>query len=159
MRISLRPNANYLRYTMTQDRKAAGAALFSKVVEVGVGKEGEKFAGGTAEVDRPKCIVTGGLATMSVTFEGSTFALCCSGCRDEFNDNPQKYVKKATLMLAKEAEKPKSTSASPKKRPRGCFRGGRTTNQANQCVRRQRQKRAKRRRPARWRKAAQAKAN
>ncbi len=118
MRLSLRPNANYLRYTMTQDRKAAGAAVFAKTIEVGVGKEGESFAGGSAATERPKCIVTGGLATLSVTFEGSTFPLCCSGCRDEFNDNPQKYVKKAALLLAKEAGKPKSAGAIPKKRGR-----------------------------------------
>ena len=34
MRISLRPNANFLRYTMTQDLKPSGAARFAKAIEV-----------------------------------------------------------------------------------------------------------------------------
>ena len=117
-RISLRPNANYLWYTMTQERKSPGAAVFAKTIEVGVGKEGETFAAGAATTERAKCIVTGGLATMSVSFGGSTFPLCCSGCLGEFNDNPEKYVKKAALMLANQAGKPKSAAAPAKKRGR-----------------------------------------
>ncbi|MFO0954601.1 MAG: YHS domain-containing protein [Isosphaeraceae bacterium] len=35
---------------------------------------------------------------MTVSYQGKTFPLCCTGCRDEFNDNPEKYVKKAALM-------------------------------------------------------------
>ena len=61
MRISLRPNANYLRYTMAQDRKDPDAAVFSRhATEVGVTKEGEAFAAGATTTERPKCIVTGG---------------------------------------------------------------------------------------------------
>ncbi len=118
MRMSLRPNANYLRYTMTQDRKDPDAAVFSRTLEVGVTKEGEAFAAGATTTERPKCIVTGGLATLSVTFEGKTFPLCCSGCLGEFNDNPEKYVKKAALMLAIQAGKPKSAATPTKVRGR-----------------------------------------
>ena len=113
MRVSLRPNANFLRYTMTQDLKPAGAVQFARAIEVGVTKEGETFAAGAAATERPKCIVTGGQATMSVTFEGQTFPLCCSGCLGEFNDNPQKYVKKAALLLTGDGAKSKSGRAAP----------------------------------------------
>ena len=41
MRISIRPNANFLRYTMTQDLKPSGSAQFAKAIEIGVTKEGE----------------------------------------------------------------------------------------------------------------------
>ncbi len=118
LRISFRPNANYLRYTMTHDRKAPGAAVFARTTDVGVTKEGETFAAGAAATERAKCIVTGGAATMTVSFEGKSFPLCCSGCLGEFNDNPQKYVKKAVLMLANQAGKPQSASAPTKKRGR-----------------------------------------
>ena len=111
MRITLRPNANFIRYTMTQDKKPAGSAVFSRTLEVGVTKEGETFAAGAATTERPKCIVTGGQATMSVTFEGKTFPLCCTGCLGEFNDNPQKYVKKAALLLGSSG-KPKAAAAA-----------------------------------------------
>jgi YHS domain-containing protein len=118
MQISLRPNANFLRYTMTQDTKFEGEAQFVRAIEVGVTKEGESFAAGAATTERPKCIVTGGQATMSVTFEGQTFQLCCSGCLGEFNDNPRKYVKKAALLLASQADKAKSVGARPRARGR-----------------------------------------
>jgi YHS domain-containing protein len=36
--------------------------------------------------------VTGGLGTSTVSFGGKTYYVCCSGCRDEFNANPKKYV-------------------------------------------------------------------
>ena len=48
---------------------------------------------------------------MSVTFEGKTFPLCCTGCLGEFNDNPQKYVKKAALLLGPSG-KPKAAAAA-----------------------------------------------
>jgi YHS domain-containing protein len=118
MQLSLRPNANFLRYTMTQDKKPEGAARFSRAIEVGVTKEGEAFAAGAAANERPKCIVTGGQATMSVTFEGQTFQVCCSGCLGEFNDNPRKYVKKAAALLASQSAKPKSSESAPRARGR-----------------------------------------
>ena len=55
---------------------------------------------------------------MSVSFGGNTYPLCCSGCRGEFDDNPEKYVKKAALLLANQAGKPKSAAAPAKKRGR-----------------------------------------
>ena len=40
-----------------------------------------------------ECVVSGGTGTMPITYKGETFYVCCSGCRDEFNSNPEKYVK------------------------------------------------------------------
>ncbi len=113
MRVSIRPNGNFIRYTMMQDRKSPGALQYSRAVEIGVTKEGETFAAGAATTERPKCIVTGGAATMSVSFEGQTFQVCCSGCVGEFNENPQKYVKKAAL-LSSQAGKAKSRQPAPR---------------------------------------------
>jgi YHS domain-containing protein len=36
--------------------------------------------------------VTGGLGTMTVSYEGKTYYVCCSGCRDEFKADPKKYI-------------------------------------------------------------------
>jgi YHS domain-containing protein len=96
-RVSIRPNSNRIRYIMLFDRQEPGAPQYKTVIEVGLTKEGEAFASGGGSADLPKCIVTGGAATLSVTFEGKSYPLCCTGCRDEFNDNPAKYVKKALL--------------------------------------------------------------
>jgi YHS domain-containing protein len=52
--------------------------------------------------------VTGGAAAMTLTYQGRSFPICCTGCRDEFNENPEKYLKKASVMAATQAARPKS---------------------------------------------------
>ena len=75
-----------LVYTVAVQRKGVGIAR--RVADVGLSKEGASLAGGK----KNECIVTGGLGTMAVTYGGKTYYVCCSGCRDEFNANPKKYV-------------------------------------------------------------------
>jgi YHS domain-containing protein len=111
-RLILRPNSNKIRYTLQIDRQEPGAPQFKNVISVGLTKEGESFAAGGGAADLPKCIMTGGAASMTVSYQGKTYPVCCSGCRDEFNDNPEKYAKKAELAAkadpgkGKAAEKP-----------------------------------------------------
>ncbi len=116
IRLTIWPNSSFIRYTMAVDRKEPGAALYSHAVEVGLTKEGESLAGGASAANQPKCIVTGGAATMTVSFNGQSFPLCCTGCRDEFNENPEKYIKKASLMSqsagSKKAGQPAPTRVS-----------------------------------------------
>jgi hypothetical protein len=42
---------------------------------------------------------------MTVSYQGKTYDICCTGCRDEFNDNPEKYVKKAALRAEQASSK------------------------------------------------------
>jgi YHS domain-containing protein len=112
-RITIRPNSDFIRYTMAFDRKDAGDAQFTRKVEVGLTKEGETFAAGSNASERPKCIVTGGAAAMTLTYQGTSYPICCTGCRDEFNENPQKYLEKAKLIAASATSKPGSASAAP----------------------------------------------
>ena len=101
-RLVIRPNRNLIRYTIWFDHQEPGAPLFKRSIEVGLTKEGEAFAAGGSASDLPKCIITGGASTMTVSYQGKSYPLCCSGCRDEFNDNPAKYVQKA-LARARDA--------------------------------------------------------
>ena len=41
---------------------------------------------------KPECCVTGGLGTSQVTYMGQTYWVCCTGCRDAFNENPAKVI-------------------------------------------------------------------
>lgn len=112
LRISVRPNSNFIRYTMYVDRKGPGGLPFQRATEIGLTKKGESLAGGSGGGDTgPKCVVTGGTATMSITHQGQTFPLCCTGCRDEFKENPEKYIKKASLMAAESKGKAKASPA------------------------------------------------
>lgn len=76
---------NY-RYQVT----AKGRTIAAKLGEVTLKKEGFSIVGGAK---RPECVVTGGLGTMPVSYNGKTYYVCCTGCRDAFNENPEKYVK------------------------------------------------------------------
>jgi hypothetical protein len=109
MRISIWPNANFIRYTMAHDLKEAGSVQFSQLSEVGLTRDGESLGIGATASERPRCIVTGGAANMSVSYEGRMFSVCCTGCRDEFNENPEKYIKKASLLRGAQAGKADSS--------------------------------------------------
>jgi YHS domain-containing protein len=111
-RLTIRPNSNLIRYTMNFDHQEPGAPQFAHYIEAGLTKEGESFAAGGAAADLPRCIVTGGTASMSVSFQGKTYPLCCTGCRDEFNENPAKYVQKALLRAQAGSDKPASARSS-----------------------------------------------
>ncbi len=68
-----------------------GRTMFAKVSEVGMTKEGVTF-GVEAGSKKPECVVTGGLGTMQVSYMGMTYYVCCTGCRDAFNENPAKII-------------------------------------------------------------------
>jgi hypothetical protein len=73
-----------------ETRPAGSALAFTKTYQIGATKEGVPFA----NVPKgPECVVSGGLGTSKVTFMGKDCFVCCSGCRDEFKANPEKYVK------------------------------------------------------------------
>jgi hypothetical protein len=71
--------------------KPANRTLFVKDFQVALTREGETF--GTGGAKKPECVVTGGLGTMAVTYKGVTYYVCCSGCRDAFNEDPEKIIR------------------------------------------------------------------
>ncbi|MDY3553949.1 YHS domain-containing protein [Gemmata sp. JC717] len=81
-----------------ESRPAGTTVAFTKKYQVGATKEGEPFA---SVAKGPECIVSGGLGTMKVTYKGKDYYVCCSGCRDEFKENPEKYIKEAEAKAKK----------------------------------------------------------
>jgi hypothetical protein len=86
------------RFLYRKEIRPEGKTSYTKVFQVGATKEGVPFAAGS---NVPECIVTGGLGTMAVTYQGKSYFVCCSGCRDEFNANPAMYVKEFEAKMAK----------------------------------------------------------
>jgi hypothetical protein len=82
----LHPNRYLYRYEV----RPKGKTLYSVRYRVGATRDGVPFAEGSGQ---PECIVSGGFGTIAVTYNGQKYFVCCSGCRDEFNANPAKYVK------------------------------------------------------------------
>jgi hypothetical protein len=81
--------------------KPADAVTFTRIYQVGATREGEPFA---TDKTGPECIVSGGLGTMPVVYKGKTYYVCCSGCRTEFNADPEKYIRE---FEAKQQKSPK----------------------------------------------------
>jgi YHS domain-containing protein len=42
--------------------------------------------------DGPECVVTGGKGTIAINYKGATYYVCCSGCKQAFNENPEKIL-------------------------------------------------------------------
>lgn len=69
-----------------------GSKSLTRLGEVGFTKEGVAFAAGDGA---PVCIVTEGRGTSSVRYKGKTYWVCCSGCKELFNDNPEAVLAEA----------------------------------------------------------------
>jgi YHS domain-containing protein len=72
------------------EKKRATARGLVRVAEVGYTREGTRLAveGG----DGPECVVTGGKGTIPITYKEQTYYVCCSGCKQAFNENPEKIL-------------------------------------------------------------------
>lgn len=91
------------RFLCRYETKPADKSLFTRIYQVGAVKEDVPFAGpGDAS---PECVVSGGKGTIKVVYKSQTYYVCCSGCRDAFKDDPEKYIKENEEK--KNARKPK----------------------------------------------------
>ncbi len=86
------------RYLYRLEVQPEGHKIFTPVFQVGATKEGVPFA---AEGTQPECIVSGGLGKIAVSYKGKTYYVCCSGCRDAFKEEPEKYIKEFEEKKAK----------------------------------------------------------
>ena len=96
---------NEARFLLTYETLPTTGGPPVRLGEVGSTRVGASFAA-TGEAG-PVCIVTGGRGTMQVSHNGKTYYVCCSGCRDLFNDDP-------AAVLADAASK-KTATAIPAK--------------------------------------------
>lgn len=80
---------NNLRFLYALEENPTGGARFTRQLETGNTREGVQFAAGASG---PECIVTGGAGTMTISYKGKTFHVCCSGCKDAFLAEPEKYI-------------------------------------------------------------------
>jgi hypothetical protein len=87
------------RYLYRAETRPAGTTVaFTRQYQVGATKEGVPFAEATKG---PECIVSGGLGTMKVSYQGKDYWVCCSGCRDAFKEDPEKFIKEAAAKAKK----------------------------------------------------------
>jgi YHS domain-containing protein len=78
------------RHLFRVETRAAGKSTFALAYQIGATKEGVPFAAGDSY---PICIVSGGRGTLQVMHQGKTYYVCCTGCKDAFEDDPEKFIK------------------------------------------------------------------
>lgn len=81
-----------VRFVYRYAVKPKGRTVFNKIYQVAATKEGEALAAKTSGKKGNECIVTGGLGTIAVSYKGQTYYVCCSGCKEAFEENPEKYI-------------------------------------------------------------------
>ena len=86
-RVTMNTLADGARLVLKSEVQSKGKGLFDEQFSLAAGKEGVSLAGGGRK--KPECVVTGGAGTMAVSYQGKTYYVCCSGCREEFEANPR----------------------------------------------------------------------
>lgn len=86
-RIRMNTAADGIRFIYFVERRTGTITRMEYMLEST--KIGESLA---SKEKRPECVVSGGLGTMPVSYNGESFYVCCSGCAEAFKENPKKYV-------------------------------------------------------------------
>jgi hypothetical protein len=100
------------RLTLTQLNEKRTLVLFEKrreahktwqrVAEVGYTREGTRLA--NDDSTGPECVVTGGLGTIAISYKGRTYYVCCSGCKQAFDADPEGVLAEYAERLRAEKE-------------------------------------------------------
>jgi hypothetical protein len=83
--------------------KPADKTFFTKLYRVGATKDGEPLV--ETGPSEKECVVSGGAGTRTVMYRGKTYYVCCSGCRDAFMDDPERFIKEFEKRRAKQDKK------------------------------------------------------
>ena len=78
---------NENRVTALFEKRTEQQSFYNRVAEIGFQRQGTTLA--ATDGNGPECIVTGGKGTIAVSYKGKTYYVCCTGCRDAFNDDPE----------------------------------------------------------------------
>jgi len=81
---------NNNRYYLITHRKAGDTV--QEWDRVANQRSGTSFADKLDDYGEKTCVVSQGLGTMTVSHEGKTYYVCCSGCQKAFEDEPEKWI-------------------------------------------------------------------
>ena len=96
---------NELRTLILFEKRKADQQSYTRLAEVGYTREGTRLAGPGG--GQPECVVTGGLGTIKVEHAGKTYYVCCTGCQQAFNDDPE------GILAEYKARRDKEKAAKP----------------------------------------------
>ena len=93
---------NFKRTLVLLEKRKATQTLYSRVAEIGYTREGTRLA--ARNRSGPVCIVTGGLGTSQVSYQGKKYWVCCTGCREAFDDDPAGVIAEAKERAEEKAK-------------------------------------------------------
>ena len=105
-RVSLRLIAGGKRLVVLLEKAGASGKSFARLAEIGYTRQGSGFGQGGSG---PECVVTGGFGSIEVSYNGQKYFVCCTGCRDYFNENPEEVL--ADYKARQEEKKKKQADA------------------------------------------------
>ncbi len=79
-----------IRVILLFEKQTSPTGNFRRVFGIGYTRDGAKLAQSGA--GQRKCVVTGGLGTIPVSFQGKTYYVCCQGCVQAFNEAPEAII-------------------------------------------------------------------
>ncbi len=83
------------RYMLEVYRQRRGADRFFRVDTVSTQREGTSLAQIDEGYGEKTCIISGGLGTITVSHNGQTYYVCCTGCKAAFEDDPERWIARA----------------------------------------------------------------
>lgn len=89
------------RYLLEVDRRR-GKAAFRRYDTVSTQREGTSFALSDSDYGEKTCIISQGLGTISVSYKGKSYWVCCTGCKAAFEEDPETWIARAEKMASEE---------------------------------------------------------
>ena len=94
---------NKKRTLILLERRRENQSFYSRIAQIGYTREGTSLA--VAGAGEPECVVTGGKGTIAVNYNGKTYYVCCSGCRQAFDDDPAGIIAEYNQRIANRKSK------------------------------------------------------
>jgi YHS domain-containing protein len=79
-----------IRLVLLFERRTGLKGSYRRVAGIGYTRSGHKLAEGNG--NQRECIVTGGQGSIAVSHKGKTWYVCCEGCRQAFDDDPDEII-------------------------------------------------------------------
>jgi hypothetical protein len=97
------------RYLLEVDKRR-GTAAFRRFDTVSTQREGTSFAINDSDYGDKTCIISEGLGTTEIVYNGRSYWVCCSGCKAAFEEDPEKWI---AIAAKRDQEKKEAVNANP----------------------------------------------
>ena len=95
---------NNNRYQVFASRARGTSSRFIQRDVIGSQRSGTTFAQADDDYGERTCIISQGLGTIQVSYQGKSYYVCCTGCRAAFEDDPQMWIARWEDMQAQKQE-------------------------------------------------------